>query len=71
MTIARAQLVGVSVARWCHCIARCVRRAFLLGNAVGDSSRKDRIEQRLAHLADIFAVAVGGFSLMDNHYHIR
>jgi hypothetical protein len=32
-------------------------------------SGKDWIEQRLAHLADIFAVAVGGFSVMDNHLH--
>jgi hypothetical protein len=30
MAIARAKLGDVSVARWYHCISRCVRKAFLL-----------------------------------------
>ena len=38
MTMARAQLVDVSLARWYHCVTRCVRRAFLLGE--GDQNRK-------------------------------
>jgi hypothetical protein len=37
----------------------------LLGE--GDQNRKEWIESRLEELADIFAVAVGGFSVMDNH----
>ena len=45
MTIARSQLVDVSVTRWYHCISRCVRRAFLLGE--GDQDRKEWIEDRL------------------------
>jgi Transposase IS200 like len=68
MTIARAQLVDVSLARWYHCITRCVRRAFLLGE--GDDNRKEWLEKRLQELAEIFAVAVGGFSVMDNHLHL-
>ena len=63
MTIARAQLVDTSVTRWYHFITRCVRRAFLLGE--GDQNRKVWIENRLEELAEIFAVAVGGFSVMD------
>ena len=39
MTMARAQLVDVSLARWYHCVTRCVRRAFLLGE--GDQNRKE------------------------------
>ena len=39
MTIARAQLVDTSLTRWYHCVTRCVRKAFLLGE--GDNNRKD------------------------------
>ena len=68
MTIARAHLVDPSVTRWYHCITRCVRRAFLLGE--GPDDRKVWIENRLRELAEIFSVAVGGFSVMDNHLHV-
>ena len=63
MAIARAKLVDVSVARWYHCISRCVRKAFLLGE--GDDDRGEWLENRLEELADIFAVAVGGFSMIN------
>jgi hypothetical protein len=68
MTIARTQLVDTSLTRWYHCITRCVRRAFLLGE--GAHNRKQWLEDRLEELADIFAVAVGGFSVLDNHLHL-
>jgi REP element-mobilizing transposase RayT len=68
MTMARAHLVDVSLTRWYHCVTRCVRRASLLGE--GPENRKEWIERRLEELADIFAVAVGGFSAMDNHLHV-
>ena len=68
MAIARAKLVDVSVARWYHCVSRCVRKAFLLGDGVDD--RREWLENRLEELADIFAVAVGGFSMMENHLHV-
>ena len=41
---------------------------FLLGE--GDHNRKEWLENRLEELAGIFAVAVGGFSVMDNHLHV-
>ena len=68
MAIARAQLVDLSLTRWYHCVTSCVRRAFLLGE--GDHNRKEWLENRLEELADIFAVAVGGFSVMNNHLHL-
>ncbi len=76
MTMARAHLVDVSVTRWYHCVSRCVRRAFLLSEVPPERSedepldRKEWIELRLKELANIFAVAVGGFSVMDNHLHV-
>ena len=68
MTMARAHSVDVSVTRWYHCVTRCVRRALLLGE--GPWNRKQWIERRLQELAEIFAVAVGGFSVLDNHLHL-
>jgi hypothetical protein len=68
MTMPRAHLVDVSLARWYHCVTRCVRRAFLMGE--GDQNRKKWLENRLEELADVFAVAAGGFSVMDNHLHV-
>ena len=68
MTIARAHLVDPSVSRWYHCITRCVRRAFLLGEGAND--RKVWIETRLRELAEIFSISVGGFSVLDNHLHL-
>jgi REP element-mobilizing transposase RayT len=68
MATARAHLVDLSVTRWYHCITRCVRRAFLLGE--GPLDRKEWIDRRLQELAEIFAIAVGGFSVLDNHLHL-
>jgi hypothetical protein len=68
MTMARAHLVDVSMTRWYHCITRCVRRALLLGE--GPLDRKEWIDRRLEELAGIFAISVGGFSVMDNHLHL-
>jgi hypothetical protein len=68
MATARRELVDVHVTRWYHCINRCVRRAFLLSEGTFD--RKAWIESRLDELAGIFAISVGGFSIMDNHLHV-
>ncbi len=68
MTMARARLVDPSVTRWYHCLTRCVRRAFLLGE--GPKDRKQWIEKRIEELARIFSISVGGFSILDNHLHL-
>ena len=68
MTMARAHLVDVSVTRWYHCItAVSVARSC---SAKDRENRKEWIEHRLQELAEIFAVSVGGFSVMDNHLHV-
>jgi hypothetical protein len=68
MAIARRQQIDATVTRWYHCTTRCVRQAFLLG--AGTFNRKEWIEDRLEELAQIFAVGVGGFSVMTNHLHV-
>ena len=65
MTIARSQQVDSTVARWYHCISRCVRRAFLLGD--GEYDREAWVQSRVEELSQIFAIAVGGFSVLNNH----
>ena len=52
MTIARAHLVDVATTCWYHCVTRCVRRAFLLGE--GPLDRKEWIDRRL--LCDRFGL---------------
>ena len=49
MAIARTKLVDLTVTRWYHCVWRCVRKAFLLGE--GDRNRKEWLENRLEELA--------------------
>jgi hypothetical protein len=68
MTIARAHLVDPAVTRWYHCVTRCVRRAFLLGE--GPDDRKLGIENRLEQLAQIFGLSATGFAVPDNHLHV-
>jgi REP element-mobilizing transposase RayT len=40
----------------------------LLGDEPQD--RKTWIEHRLQELAEIFAISVGGFAVLDNHLHL-
>ena len=54
MTMARSRLVDHSVSRWYHCITRCVRRAFPLGEGAND--RKLWIENRIQELAEIVSI---------------
>ena len=68
MAIARVHLIDPAVTRWYHCVTRCVRRAFLLGE--GPNDRRVWIDRRLEELAQIFTIAGGGFSVMDNHIQV-
>jgi REP element-mobilizing transposase RayT len=68
MTTARKNIVDVSVTRWYHCLSRCVRGGYLMGEGYDD--RKQWIEDRLKLLASAFSISVGGFAILDNHLHV-
>ena len=73
-TYARRQIVVEDQVGVCHCIARCVRRAFLCGlgpySGQDYSHRKEWILDRLRELAGLFAIEVCGYSVMSNHLHL-
>ena len=74
MTIPRRTLIDINSTPYYHCIARCVRRAFLCGvdSLTGNNyeHRKPWVVDRLKKLAGIFAIEVCPYAVMSNHYHV-
>jgi len=74
MTRPRAQLISLEATPYYHCIARCVRRAWLCGtdhySGKNFDHRKQWLLDRLALLAAVFAVDVAAYAVMSNHYHV-
>ena len=72
--MARAQQISLSDTPYYHCIARCVRRAFLCGDdhfsGKNYEHRKQWIIDKLHELTGVFAIDVAAFAVMSNHYHI-
>jgi hypothetical protein len=70
----RRNLVDEGEVGFYHCVARCVRRAFLCGSdpASGQdfNHRKNWIRDRLEELAALFAIEVTSFALLSNHLHV-
>ena len=71
---ARREIVADGEVGVYHCMARCVRRAFLCGKdrlAGKDySHRKEWVRTGLERLAGSFAIDISGFAIMDNHLHV-
>ncbi len=74
MTQARSALIDPSSTCYYHCMARCVRRAFLCGedHITGNNyeHRKHWVVERLKALTNIFAIEVCAYAVMSNHYHV-
>jgi len=74
MPQARKRLVSTEVTPFYHVTSRCVRRHFLCGRdpltGKDYSARKQAIQDRLALLADVFAVDVCAYTILSNHYHL-
>jgi len=70
----RKRLVSTEVTPFYHVIARCVRRHFLCGidplTGKDYSARKQDIKDRIALLADVFAIDVCAYAILSNHYHL-
>ena len=74
MTYPRHRLISLQDTPYYHCVARCVRRAWLWGfdeYASRDySHRKSWVTERLAQLTAIFAIDICAYAVMSNHYHV-
>lgn len=74
VTYARQSLVSLQDTPYYHCVARCVRRAWLCGfdqYAGRDySHRKTWVVERIAKLTSIFAIDICAYAVMSNHYHL-
>lgn len=74
MTRPRSTLISLESTPYYHCIARCVRRAFLCGrdDYTGKSfeHRKPWLTERLALLGEVFAIDIAAYAVMSNHYHV-
>lgn len=74
MTIARGEIIQLAETLFYHCVARCVRRAFLCGvDKVTEQSFEHRRVWLFDHirlLSKAFCFDVASYAIMSNHYHL-
>jgi hypothetical protein len=70
----RKTLISIESTPYYHCVARCVRKAFLYGidSITGNSyeHRRSWLEDRLLKLPEVFAIDIAAYAIMSNHYHV-
>ena len=74
MTRARSSLIDPGSTAYYHCMARCVRRAYLCGEdhltGINYEHRRQWVVDRLKELVSIFSIDVCAYAVMSNHYHV-
>lgn len=74
MTISRRAQISLQDTPYYHCIARCVRRAFLCGHddysGQDFSHRRQWLLDRLKQQAATFSIDICAYAIMSNHYHL-
>ena len=74
MTRARNQIISTADTPYYHCIARCVRRAFLCGEDPltqrSYEHRRQWVVDRLVELQQVFCIDLCAYAVMSNHYHL-
>jgi len=74
MTRPRASQVSLADTPYYHCVARCVRRAYLCGidHLTGENHehRRQWIVTKLKSLSAIFSIDICAYAVMSNHYHV-
>jgi REP element-mobilizing transposase RayT len=74
MPRARNTIISLDDTPYYHCVARCVRRAFLCGvdhyTGKDYEHRRQWLEEKLHSTAAAFAIKLCAYAVMSNHYHV-
>lgn len=74
MTLPRRCQVSLSATPYYHCVARCVRRAYLCGQdrytGRDFKHRRHWLLGRIREQSAVFAIDVCAYAIMSNHYHL-
>jgi len=74
MTQARREIINLDFTPYYHCIARCVRRAFLCGEDfyTGQSfeHRRQWLVDLIKELSEVFCIDICAYAILSNHYHL-